>query len=339
MSLAFPLQILEPARNSLPGADGWYPQAPGNVGTKMNGLSFPQPLAGAPGVRTVEYKDEDYATTHSHATVTDLKFECIRVEELPTPHARPNQVLKEVRSKYQQLAGNDRDGVVAHKGELAFIWRTLRPPKSRQDTDLTKHYKNHFNRSSYDYNTQFTPAITVPQLNAYLKLWNDPDNNFVVPWELSQIAHLIDSLGLIGEVDAVGPGETMRTDRVLKDYVCIVERVAKGVSDLWVGTPAHRPSGLLFLELVGKRIQNGANIRIIDMKIRAQSYMSDDQAADATVMHTRDDFQVLEQWFVGTFRSPGASGANPIQNNIDTYVGGDYLAQRMLPQCEITVAL
>ena len=383
MSLTVP-EGQEPARNSIPGTGlGWHPAAPDNVGTRLNGLAMTNPIPNTPGVRTVEYADEDYATSHSSPVVTGLNF--VPCTGLPVPEAIAPDIARadeaaalaqRISRQYDQCYSTPNDGVIATKGEIIFAHN---PAESllRQPSEFERKTLMRFTPHTYDYNAETTQGITLAQLNDYFDLFAvNPRNRArakqfdenkreagtfpVMSWDTQTLSNtLCFEFSLVGLVDAVGPGQSTRTDRVNKNYICIAQRVAHEITDVWhAALPAlgranqpelrrgfrhknHRPGALLYLLALGTCVDD-QRARVHSVRIAPAVFMNQREFIRALMEYGRavtGEVTLVHAWFVGTYRSPsGAFSGTPGTAAVD-YVGGNASMQRCVPQCEISVLL
>lgn len=340
-----PLQTA--VRSTLPSTGlPWFPSRPGRVGTQSMGATMSTPGLGS--TRDVEYKDEDYGTSANYAVVTMLNFTPCR--ELPCPVGADlavNRAALERSRGFTQRPQSGEEGhlwgVDATKGELIFSYvRRGRVTMSRIEKMFPVVH------ASYDDTAEFTEGITLPWLNKYLALFTAGNAPVAFEWDVRALQQLANNLRFVGVVDSVGPGQTMMTDRVVKNYVVIMQRVASGVADIWSGL-GRRPGGLLFLELSGLPVNGGARVGnfvpCTDLRVRpfaAMSYMTSQARIGQAIQYPEDPVgtlrHVLCQWFVGTYRSNTVYSTQARGVPAAAYITGDFAQQKNLAQCEIDVA-
>lgn len=339
MSLPWPQEIKESVRNDIPSTSlGWYPQAPNNIGTKKNGLPMIHPAPLPNNIHNMEYRGEDYATNPYYGIVSMFNFEPCRALPLPDVFALGapgvNQAAAEAkRDAHRQALLDDKNGVIAMKGELIFTHSTGVKPER---TLLEKHMR--INTPSYDETTIYTEGITIPQLSRYFKAFHVEANPDHFEWSPAAIRRLRNQIHFAGVVDAVGAGETQLVDASQKNYVVIVERMAFFVSDIWPSGFGRQPAGLLYVELTG--VPNGANYQ--NLTLHPLAVMQHNVAINRLNTQQRIDGVdriILHHWYIGMYRNLSVPGPKHRAPRVSNYVGGDRWGQKELAQCDIVVGL
>ena len=356
MSLTIP-NGQEPARNSLPLAGSWYPGAP-SVGTQLYGLNVPNPVPGAQGTKFTEYAYEDYATSAFAPVVTALNFVPCESLHVPVPTGDPDyNTWRRISSTFDQYGALKQDGVIATKGELIWVYKGSVPkPKSSLEDERKAFYTPH----TYDYTAENTFGITLPQLNRYFRHLSNPDVIGVLPnhWDAADLYDFAAHLDFMGVVDSVGPGQSMRTDRVRKNYVCVASRLAHGVADIWhantqrpaaggglmlgghahLRTSHHRPTAMLYVVLTARTFNLPPLVGTFADQIRMEPAVA---MSHLDLLRTFNrqvgGRNVIYTWFIGTYRSPNGNGTSLPASNVTEYVNGNSELQRGVPQCEISV--
>jgi hypothetical protein len=349
--MSWPTPQTDNARNSLPSTNlGWFPGAPGNIGTPMNGQPMANPMAPTTPMTNVQYTDEDYST-HHNAVITGQLFlgsavgpELARTTFYAPGGADPDAGIElKLQKLHEEFKAplTDGQGVVANVGELVFSVTSEGGKAVKEDYDIVQH----FAMPTSDENSVVTPALTVPQLNQYLKLFKGHK------WSLEDVMKFADSIRFYGVVRAVGPGENQITENNVKNYVHVCERVALA-SDIWstvgedysrgVSGTKRRPYGSrLFLELVGKQSRGYADV-FEDLMLTPYHTMRDDDATERLLTQQNIGggrmLHVLFHWFIGTFRSVQTARAIP-GVRVDEYTSGGVALQQHLSVAEISVGL
>lgn len=333
---------------------GWYPAAP-RVGTQMTGMGMGNPIPGAQGVRTVEYRDEDYATSHNVAIVTAPNF--VPCKGLPLPVGDTDQIAC-LAGEYRQCL-NEHHGVVATKGELIWVHNPEQPDDVKSSLE-DKRVAYIINAKTYDYTAVSTQGITLPRLNAYFNLFAQQH-----PFKLDRLVNFLRfELHFLGVVDSVGPGQTNLTDRVRKNYVCVAQRIAKGVADIWhasmdptAGQPGamqgyrpirshhHRPGAMLFVLVTARVVEdqaNPANSAVYEVRFEPLACISYMALRRMIAEIDRRNRKVLQYYYIGSYRYPtsgnGASSTAPTVNTTQ-YINGNSTLQNGVPQCDVSVDL
>lgn len=351
MSLTVP-RGLEPARNSLPGS-GWYPGAP-RVGTQLSGIGVPNPISGAQGTKFTEYAYEDYATSAFAPVVTAINFVPANNLHIPVPDADANAAAwKRVAQTYEQYLSKE-DGVIATKGELIWVYRGSEPkPQSTLEEQRMAYLVPH----TYDYTSESTQGFTLPAINKFFRHMSTARGGLPDGWYRDQLRAFCDQLHFLGVVDSVGPGQSMKTDRVRKNYVCVVSRLVHGVADVWHADPVvrrggalamggfpaprnsnHRPAAALYVTLVGLVAANPVGVNVVtNIEMLPRVFISQYEAHRSIRNALPDGREVIEVWYIGTYRSPNGNGTNMSSANVLEYVRGNAKMQNAVPQCEISV--
>lgn len=362
--IPFPGEIKDNiARNSIPAGLGWYPQAPANVGTKLNGQDMSTELS---SVSNLQYVDEDFASNALYGEVTQLN--CAPCTGLRVPSNGVNRADHAARgAAFTQGMGRDdkgsEHGVVATAGELLFTHRRAAQTLSKYEKLLP------LNMSTYDETARETEAITVPWLNRYLAGFHDLAAN----WTTADLVALVDSLRFMGVVDHVGPGQSRVTDRNHKSYIIIYQRMAQCVIDIWTHSEddqknhgrgfGRNPAGLLYLELHATPVNPGnpdnvtyTDPRIVpfstrDHGIATRRVNTEFQNRLAPFVGTR---KILYSWYVGMYHSLTHGGPKQREPRVEEYLGlavrdqngapvpnpvANPFAKKEIAQCKVLVGL
>lgn len=342
--MSFPTPQTDNARNSVPSTNlGWFPRAPENIGTPMDGLPMANPMG--PPMNNVQYTDEDYSTHHNAVVTGQLFLESAKGVDLARPtfydsfDAARAAESKKIQAEFKAPL-TEGQNVVANVGEVIFSVTSEDDYKQRDEYDIVQH----FAMPTSDENSVPTPAMTVPQLNQYLKKFS------AFQWSQDDVDRFADSIRFYGVLRALGPGENQIAENNVKNYVHVCERVVLA-TDIWgnvstmdkgVAHTKPRPYGSrLFVELIGEEVGARAGV-YHDLELVPFHTMKDSEATDR--LHTVQPFpgkarKVLFHWFIGSFRSVQFARAIP-PAHIDKYVSGDDIGrQQHLPVIEMSVAL